>query len=66
MRAKGIKLWYVALALLAALGAIVASYFREYYVALALIVLASVIILAGSLLVSRAYRSEKAELLKKL
>ncbi len=65
MDAKSLKAAYIALAFLAMLGAIAAAYFHEQYVALGLIVLASAIILGGSLLVSYTYKLEKAKGLKK-
>jgi CDP-diglyceride synthetase len=66
MDAKTLKTAYIALAFLVALCAIAASYFRQYYVALGLIVLASAIILGGAILVSYMYRMEKAKELEKL
>jgi uncharacterized membrane-anchored protein len=66
MDPKTLKLAYIALAFLVMLGAIVAAYFHEQYVALGLIVLASAIILSGSVLVSYAYKIEKAKGPKKL
>jgi uncharacterized membrane protein len=63
---KTLKVAYVSLAFLAMLCAIAAAYFRQQYVALLLIVLASAIILCGSLLVSYMYKMEKAKELKKL
>jgi uncharacterized membrane-anchored protein len=66
MDAKTAKVSYIVLAFLIALCAIVASYFRQYYLTLGLIVLASAIILGGSILVSYLYKMEKSEELKKL
>ncbi len=66
MKAKGLKIAYIALAFLIALGAIVASYLQQYYIALGLIVLASAIMLGGAILVSYTYKMEKAEELKKI
>jgi uncharacterized membrane-anchored protein len=60
MDAKTIKIAYVVPAFLAMLGAIAAAYFHEQYVALGLIVLASAIILGGSLLVTYAFKMETA------
>jgi general stress protein CsbA len=61
MDAKTLKTGYIALAFLVALCAIVSSYLKQYYLTLGLIVLASVIILAGAVLVSYMYRMEKAK-----
>ncbi len=63
---KTLKIAYISVAFLVALCAIAAAYFRQQYVALGLIVLASAIILCGSLLVSYMYKLEKAKELKKL
>jgi hypothetical protein len=64
--AKTLKIAYISLAFLIMLCAIAAAYFRQQYVALGLIVLASAIILCGSILVSYVYKMEKAKELKKL
>jgi len=66
MDAKTLKISYIALAFLIALCAIAASYLRQYYVALGLIVLASIVILGGAILVSYMYKMEKAKELEKL
>lgn len=66
MKTKDAKIAYIALAFLIALGAIVASYLRQYMIALGLIVLASAIMLGGAILVSYMYKMEKAEELKKI
>jgi len=66
MKAQSAKVAYIVLAFLIALCAIVASYLRQYYIALGLIVLASAILLGGAMLVSYMYKMEKAEELKKL
>jgi len=63
---KTLKVGYISLAFLVMLGAIAAAYFHQQYVALGLIVLASAIILGGSLLASYMYRMEEAKELKKL
>lgn len=61
MDAKSLKTAYIALAFLVMLGAIVAAYFHQKYIALGLIVLASAIILGGAMLVSYVYKIEKAK-----
>ena len=66
MDAKTFKATYIILALVIAACAIVASYFHQKYVALGLIILASIIILCGSILVSVMYKMEKQGDLKKL
>ncbi|WP_174591834.1 hypothetical protein [Methanocella conradii] len=66
MDSRTIKTAYISISFIAALCAIVASYFHQYYLALGLIILASAILLGGSLLFSYKYRMEKAEELKKL
>jgi uncharacterized membrane protein len=66
MDIKSIKIAYISLAFLAMLCAVAAAYLRQQYIALGLIVLASAIILGGSLLVSYLYKLEKAKELKKL
>ncbi len=63
---KTIKTAYIALSFIAAICAIAASYLHQYYLALGLIVLASLILLVGSFLFSYKYRMEKAEELKRL
>lgn len=63
---KTLKIAYITLAFLVTLCAIVAAYFRQQYVALGFIVLASAIILIGSMLLSYVYKIEKAKELKKL
>lgn len=63
---KALKVAYISLAFLVTLCAIAAAYFHQQYVALFLIVLASAIILCGSILASYLYKMEKAKELKKL
>ncbi len=66
LNAKTLKVAYVSLAFLAMACAIGAAYYRQQYIALGFIVLASAIILGGSLLASYMYKMEKAKELKKL
>jgi|GEM_PF-3761202 len=63
---KTIKTAYIALGLLFALCAIVSSYLKHYYFALGFIVLASAIILTGSVFVSYVKKLERAKDLEKL
>jgi len=63
---KTIKTAYIVLSFIAAICAIAASYLHQYYLALGLIVLASLILLAGSVLFSYRYRMERSEKLKRL
>jgi hypothetical protein len=66
MDLKTLKIAYISLAFLVTLCAIAAAYYRQQYLALGLIVLASAVILCGSLLVSYMYKMDKAKGLKKL
>ena len=63
---KNVKMAYVSLALLFAICAIVTSYLKQYYFTLAFIVLASAIILAGSVYVSYVRKLERSKELEKL
>jgi len=63
---RTLKITYISLASLITICAIAAAYFRQQYIALGFIVLASAIILCGSVLVSYIYKLEKAKELKKL
>lgn len=53
---KKIKIAYIALAALLALGAVLSALYDNEYVAVALIVAASLAILAGSLLIRYIYQ----------
>jgi uncharacterized membrane protein YoaK (UPF0700 family) len=56
---KKVKTVYIAIAALLAVGAIAAAYLHMQYVALALIVTASTVILIGGFLVYYLYQHEK-------
>jgi hypothetical protein len=63
---RTIKMAYISLGLLFAICAIVSSYLKQYYFALGFIVLASAIILAGSIYVSYVRKLEWSKELEKL
>jgi len=61
---KALRMAYIAIAAAIALGAIVAAYLKNVYVAAGLIVLDGIIIFLGSLLITR--KLAEAELEKRL
>jgi hypothetical protein len=58
MNAMTAKMAYIVPAFIAMLGAIVAAYFKQAYIALGLIVVASICIIAGSIYVSSKFKKE--------
>ena len=62
---KTFKVAYIVVAFVVMLLAIVAALFHETYIALGFIVLASIIILCGSLVMSQMYKADSIRKFKK-
>ncbi len=59
MNARELKTAYIVPAFLAMVCAIVAAYFHQVYIALGFIVVAAILIVAGSMLVAEKLKKER-------
>ena len=63
---KTVKAWYILLAILIGLGGVASHFLGHDYIALGFIVVAALVILLGSVLVSMIYRVQQKDKLGKL
>jgi FtsH-binding integral membrane protein len=63
---KNVKAWYILLAIVIGLAGVASHFLGHDYIALGLIVVAAIVILLGSILVSMIYQIQQREKLGKL